>query len=45
MDKINKIIDDTETLLPLEKNFIKKSIKIRKEEILDRAYHNISKTV
>lgn len=45
MDKINKIIDDTETLLPLEKNFIKKSIKIKKEEILDRAYHNISNTV
>lgn len=45
MDKINKIIDDTETLLPLEKRFIKKSIKVRKEEILDRAYHNISKTV
>lgn len=28
-----------------ETKFIKKSIKVRKEEILDKAYHNISKTI
>ena len=45
MEKINNIIDDTEGLLPLEKEFIKKSIKVRKEEILDKAYQKISKTI
>lgn len=45
MEKINKIIDYTEALLTLEKEFIKKSIKVRKEEILDKVYHNISKTI
>ena len=45
IEKINNIIDDTEGLLPLEKEFIKKSIKVRKEEILDKAYQKISKTI
>ena len=27
------------------KKFIKKSIKVRKEEILDKAYQRISKTI
>ena len=37
--------NDTEGLLPLENEFIKKSIKVRKEEILDKAYQKISKTI
>lgn len=45
IEKINNIIDDIEGLLPLEKEFIKKSIKVRKEEILDKAYQKISKTI
>lgn len=44
MEKINNIIDRTEGLLPLEKDFLKQSIKIRKEELLDKAYKKISKT-
>ena len=44
MNKINKIIDDTKGLLPLEKEFLKSSIKLRKEEILDKAYDKVSKT-
>lgn len=45
INKIYNIIDNTLGLLPLEKDFLKQSIKIRKEEILDKAYRKISKTV
>lgn len=42
---VNKIIGNIEGLLTLEKEFIKKSIKARKEEILDKAHQKIGKTI
>lgn len=42
LDKINFIIDESEQISELQKEFLKKILKLRKEKILDYAFKKIS---
>ncbi len=41
LEEINSLIDDVEQLTQLQKDFLKKIIKLRKELILDKAYPEV----
>lgn len=41
LDRINKIIDDTEYITDEEKEFYKTMIRMRKERILDFSYKKL----
>lgn len=42
LDKINFLIDESEQISELQKEFLKKILKLRKEKILDYAFKKIS---
>lgn len=44
MDKINSIIDETPYISDIRKEFLKKSISFRKENILEKAYKKLIKS-